>query len=196
MSESNWPVALQKAEQARKLLSDKRTLGEGMRLFDELAREYPRDGMVYFKRAEAWEALQDLEKASLSYKRAQECFPKQLWKELARTRADRLDSEIQSLKLKQRVRQALGRAGKELSPIEESAWLAGMFAGKSPFVSIELSRTALVRAIKELEDKHRVNRVDRADASWSQRLDTLNRFLSNPLLQQAKRVLSKRRRAV
>jgi hypothetical protein len=71
-----------------------------------------------------------------------------------------------------------------------------MFAGKSPFVSIELSRTALVRAIKELEDKHRVNRVDRADASWSQRLDTLNRFLSNPLLQQAKRVLSKRRRAV
>ena len=69
VNESTWPLVLQEAEKAKELVSDKRTREEGKRLFDTLAEQYPSDGMVYFKRAEASEALLDLEKACVDYRK-------------------------------------------------------------------------------------------------------------------------------
>jgi hypothetical protein len=40
---------------AREVVADKKSRGEGFRLFDQLVGEYPDDRMVYFKRAEARE---------------------------------------------------------------------------------------------------------------------------------------------
>ena len=58
MSETDWPFVLQEAERARVLAVDENRRSDGLSLFEQLAKGYPDDGMVYFKRAEAFE-LQD-----------------------------------------------------------------------------------------------------------------------------------------
>ena len=200
MSESNWPLVLQQAEKARGLVADKKTRIEGLRLFDELAGEHPDDGMVYFKRAEAREALHETGKASADYKKAQRLFSKELWKNLARGRAEHLDEQLNSRTLRQRAHDALGARALELSSVEESAWRAGTFIKASPFISLELSRTALVRAIIALERND--GSKSRGPKPWAQRIDTLNRSLpvkrnlSPDSIRSAKWLLSKRDRAV
>jgi len=57
---------------------------QGLTLFDGLLRQYPSDGMVYFKRAEAHEALGVLHLAAEDYRRALALFPKEQWKAKAR----------------------------------------------------------------------------------------------------------------
>jgi tetratricopeptide (TPR) repeat protein len=188
---ATWPLVLQEAEKARGLVSDKRTREDGMRLFDQLTKEYPRDGMVYFKRAEASEALGEEEKASNDYKKAEEFFKKDLWRELARSRAEHLDENLRSRQLRQRVHVALGPRAVEFAAVEDSAWLAGTFTKKSAFASLELSRTALVRAIIALEDPRGGPR-----SAWAQRLDRFNQYVTLRTAQETKWVLVKRNDAV
>ncbi len=193
---ATWPLVLQEAEKARGLVSDKRTREDGMRLFDQLTKEYPRDGMVYFKRAEASEALGEEEKASNDYKKAEEFFKKDLWRELARSRAEHLDENLRSRQLRQRVHVALGPRAVELAPVEDSAWLAGTFTKQSAFASLELSRTALVRAVIALEDRRRVSGIRGPRPAWAQRLDRFNHYVTLRTVEETKWVLSKRDHAV
>lgn len=196
MNESNWPLVLQQAEKARELVADKKSRREGLQLFDQLVTEYPNDGMVYFKRAEAHEALDEIELASSDYKRAQSMFSKKLWQGLARSRVDLLDKLITSRTVRQRVSHALGARALELFPVEQSAQGAGEFIKPSPFVSIELARTALVRTVLALEHGSSENK------SWRQRIDGLsgrlppNRRPSANTIERAKTILSKRDNAV
>ncbi|MGH6878614.1 MAG: hypothetical protein ACREHV_14730 [Rhizomicrobium sp.] len=211
--ELNWPVVLQKAEEARNLFADRRTRTEGRRQFEELTRDYPSDLMVDFKYAEALEALyyenekvsgqmvaEDGKTAIRRYRKAAERFKKPLWRDLARSRAERLDKEIQSSQIREEVRRTLGGGAKRLTlieeSIEESAWLAGTFTKDHPFISLELSRTALVRAIKEVENRRQIYRVAsyKGIGTWPERLKAFN--LRDQLAESAKKVLRKRDGAV
>ena len=109
--------------------------------------------MVYFKRAEARAAIGESDRASADYKRARALFPKELWSNLAQARADHLDEQLNSTLVRKLVHKALGKRWQELNSVEESAWRAGTFVRTSPFISLELSRTALVRAVIALEQK-------------------------------------------
>jgi hypothetical protein len=204
-SKSIFAAVLKKAEEARILLSGRSTRTSGMRRFDSLVREHPRDGMIYFKRAEAHEALNDLRAAAADYREAEGLFPRPLWRDLARSRAERLERDSQAAELRMTVSSALGgRATRELSHIADSAWHAGRFANEIPFVSIELSRTALVRAIKVLEDaraSHKNRGRSHAGPSlpvppWAQRLDAVSEAVSEDVVRRAKSIFAQRNEAV
>ncbi len=72
---------MHQAEEAKKRLIEDRL--EGERLFDELIRRYPGDGMVYYKRGEAWEKLEEWELGHNDYARAKTLFPMEKWKRIA-----------------------------------------------------------------------------------------------------------------
>ncbi len=73
---------MSEAETARRFLTlyDRR-LGE--KKFDDLLRLYPSDGMVYFKRGEAYEAIGEPDRAIEDYKLAESRFTMRSWKDLA-----------------------------------------------------------------------------------------------------------------
>jgi len=78
----SWRERMRKADAAKGLLLKDRERGE--RAFDELLTEYPLDGMVYFKRAEGWQYLEQWNLALSDYKRAASRFPMEAWRERAR----------------------------------------------------------------------------------------------------------------
>lgn len=191
-SKSTFAGVMKRAEEARILLSGKSTRENGMHEFDRLVGEHPKDGMIFFKRAEAREALDDLRAAAADYREAQRYFPKPLWRDLARSRAERLEDDCQAVELKMTVSLSLGpRASGALNHITDSVWHAGRLAKQMPFVSLELSRTGLVRAIKVLDG---LNRKDHT--SWPQRLDAVSEDLPKDLVRRAKRVFKQRDDAV
>jgi tetratricopeptide (TPR) repeat protein len=196
IDESSWAFVLQEAERARTLVADVATRSEGMRLFDQLAREYPRDGMVYFKRGEALEAQNEREKASTDFRKAEEHFKKELWRNLARMRYEHLDEQVRSTRIGERVRVALGARALELTFVEQSAWLAGTSTERGPFVSLELSRTALVRAIIALEDGSEAKSSRGSRPPWRERLSRFSQRVSSESLEKARRLLLKRDNAV
>ncbi|MGH7923824.1 MAG: tetratricopeptide repeat protein [Candidatus Binatus sp.] len=194
-SKSTFAAVLKRAEEARILLSGKSTRERGMHEFDCLVSDHPKDGMIYFKRAEAHEALNDLRAAAADYREAQSLFPKPIWRDLAESRAERLGKDAKANNLKTIVSSSLGNpAGGELRHIADSVWQAGTFAEEMPFVSIELSRTGLVRAIKVLEDAPIHDRNSRP--SWPQRLDAVSGAVPKDLVRRAKTVLRQRDTAV
>jgi hypothetical protein len=159
--------------------------------------------MVYFKRAEAREALDDIERASADYKKAQRLFSKKLWQDLARARSEHLDERISRRKVGERVSRALGRRAVEFWSVEQSARGAGEFinsSNPSAFVSIELARTALVRTVLALEQGRRSKSDTRP--SWAERIDALSNEVpvdkrpSAKAIRGAKEILRKRDRAV
>jgi|SRR5579863_1870689 len=203
MSKSTLATVLKRAEEARILLSGKSTRRKGLEVFDLLAREHPRDGMIYFKRAEALEALGESREAAQSYRKAQEFFFKKLWRDLAKSRAERLEKDIEVTELKEKVEAALGPAAhaRDLSHIAESAWLAGRFAKEYASVSLELSRTALVRAILALERRFPDQLIadgQSQSGSWYQRLDRAAeaKVVTQDTVKRAKNVLYQRGKAV
>src|SRR5208282_2668588 len=99
---------LRQAEEARILVSGNTTRKRGLEEFDRLVSDYPSDGMVYFKRAEAREALSDSGGAADDYRKAQRFFYKRLWRDLAESRAERLDKAIAAEQFESRVRSSLG----------------------------------------------------------------------------------------
>jgi len=89
---SNWREIMEAAEGARlTIISDR---DEGERHFGDLLRRYPRDGMVYFKRGEAYEAIEEYELAADDYQRAIVLFPQAIWKERARQALDRVKAKM------------------------------------------------------------------------------------------------------
>jgi hypothetical protein len=194
-SKSMFAVVMKRAEEARILLSGKSTRENGMRQFDRLVGEHPKDGMIFFKRAEAHEALNDLRAAAVDYREAQTFFPKPLWRDLARSRAERLEKDSHAAELRMIVTSSLGaRASGELSHISDSVWHAGRLVNEMLFVSLELSRTGLVRAIKVLDGARFLNRKDHT--SWAQRLDAVSKTLPKDLVERAKRIFKQRDDAV
>jgi len=75
---ADWREIMNKAEQAKRLMVVEQEKGEQM--FNELIHRVGNDGMVYYKRAEAYEALQKNDKALEDYKKALALFPQDKWK--------------------------------------------------------------------------------------------------------------------
>lgn len=88
----NWREITDQAEQAKQQMLANREKGEAM--FADLVLQYPSDGMVYFKRAEAYEALSQYDLALEDYRRAMALFPMQRWKRIAKEGFYRVHNQI------------------------------------------------------------------------------------------------------
>jgi tetratricopeptide (TPR) repeat protein len=100
---SNRLRIMAEAEEARLVLEgyDRR---DGERRFADLLREHPDDGMISFKRGEAYETIGQPEKAIADYQRAESVFPMREWKQLASQGIDRCKTDIRLGKLERSVR--------------------------------------------------------------------------------------------
>jgi tetratricopeptide (TPR) repeat protein len=88
----NWREIMDQAEQAKRQMLIDREKGEAM--FADLILQVNSDGMVYFKRAEAYEALGQLDLALEDYRRAMSLFPMQRWKRIAKEGLYRVENQI------------------------------------------------------------------------------------------------------
>lgn len=57
---------------------------QGEQEFSELLKKYPHDGMIFFKRGEAYEKIGLMKLACDDFTRAETYFPMETWKETAR----------------------------------------------------------------------------------------------------------------
>ena len=100
---SNRLKIMAEAEEARLVLEgyDRR---EGERRFSDLLREHPDDGMIFFKRGEAYQTIGMPEKAITDYRKAESAFPMQEWRQLAARGIDRCRTDIRLTKLERSLR--------------------------------------------------------------------------------------------
>ena len=85
---STWRSIMQAADIAKIEMMGDRAAGE--RRFELLLKQNPRDGMIYFKRGEAYEAIRENSLAAADFQRAMAMFPKPEWKARARQALDRV----------------------------------------------------------------------------------------------------------
>lgn len=74
----NWRDIMREAEIAKAAMTRDRFAGE--KEFDLLLRKRPKDGMVYFKRGEAYEVLRENALAAEDFRHAKGLFPMAVWK--------------------------------------------------------------------------------------------------------------------
>ncbi len=84
---SDWRSIMMEADAAKRAMIINQAGGEAQ--FELLLQRYPGDGMLYFKRGEAYEALGQLDKACSDFRRAQALFPMAKWKSTARQAIER-----------------------------------------------------------------------------------------------------------
>ena len=85
---ADWREIMNEADQAKRQMIVNQAKGEQM--FSDLILRVGNDGMVYYKRAEAYEALGELEKARADFGKALAYFPMDRWKKAAREGINRL----------------------------------------------------------------------------------------------------------
>lgn len=115
---SDWKDVMQAAESAKEVMSSNRVAGEMQ--FELLLTRHPHDGMTYFKRGEAYEALGESTLAGRDFGRAMELLPKPEWKQRAREAWKRVTR--QGGKRKERDphnRTALGNRRSKYFPLTE-----------------------------------------------------------------------------
>ncbi len=87
---STWRNIMEAADAAKlEMLSNR---ADGEKKFEELLKQNPRDGMIYFKRGEAYEAVGEKALAAADFQRAMAMFPKPEWKARAKEAAERVRS--------------------------------------------------------------------------------------------------------
>ncbi|MBM3475347.1 MAG: hypothetical protein FJX75_18955 [Armatimonadetes bacterium] len=91
--EAPWREIMHMAEAARREMLTNRRKGES--LFGDLLKHYPHDGMVYFKRGEAYEGLRDYPAAAADYEQAYTFFPMAEYKQRALAALERVARERQ-----------------------------------------------------------------------------------------------------
>jgi len=70
------------------------SMDEGEREFSRLLRLHPLDGMIYYKRAQAYESLGHYEAARQDYQKAHHFFIRHQWKEAAQHGVERVQPLI------------------------------------------------------------------------------------------------------
>lgn len=86
---SNWREIMTSAQETKEQLIKERALGE--KAFDELLKRFPCEGMVYFKRGEAWDFTDQPELALCDYKRAVRLFRMENWRKRAKAAIERVE---------------------------------------------------------------------------------------------------------
>jgi tetratricopeptide (TPR) repeat protein len=89
---STWRTIMEAADAAKIDMISDRVAGE--KKFEILLKQYPRDGMIYFKRGEAYEAVDENALALTDFQRAMALFPKPDWKARAKEAADRVKAGL------------------------------------------------------------------------------------------------------
>jgi hypothetical protein len=85
---SNWRAIMEAADAAKIDMISDRSAGE--RKFELLLQQNPRDGMIYFKRGEAYEAIGENALAATDFQRAMAMFPRADWKGRAKEALERV----------------------------------------------------------------------------------------------------------
>ncbi len=73
-----WRDLMEEADAAKRMTLSDRAAGEAE--FQRLLTAHPNDGMIYFKRGEAYEELGARDLAATDYRRAEGLFPLDEWK--------------------------------------------------------------------------------------------------------------------
>lgn len=84
-----WKERMKEFEGAKSVFV--RDRAEGKRMFTELVKRFPNDGMLYFKRGEAYEQVGEPELALQDFRMAESLFPLKDWKERARRKLNNLE---------------------------------------------------------------------------------------------------------
>jgi hypothetical protein len=84
---ADWKLITQYAENAKRQMILDQTGGE--KEFESLFDSFGPDGMLFFKRAEAYEACADTISALADFRKAKALFPMDVWKEKAQAGIDR-----------------------------------------------------------------------------------------------------------
>jgi tetratricopeptide (TPR) repeat protein len=94
VSMNNWREIMDEAEQAKRQMLVDRKRGEAM--FADLIQRVNSDGMVFFKRAEAYEVLSELELALEDFRSALAFFPMLRWKRIAKEGLYRVEHQLRN----------------------------------------------------------------------------------------------------
>lgn len=86
---------MEEADRAKRLMLVDREKGEAM--FTDLVQRANSDGMVYFKRAEAYEALGQFDLALEDFRKAFAFFPMLRWKRIAKEGLYRVEQKINTM---------------------------------------------------------------------------------------------------
>jgi tetratricopeptide (TPR) repeat protein len=100
---SNKLKIMAQAEEAKLVLGGY-DADDGDRRFSELLRDHPDDGMIFFKRGEAYETIGQPEKAIKDFQVAESIFPMREWKHLASQGIDRCKTDIRLSRLERGLR--------------------------------------------------------------------------------------------
>src|ERR1700730_14261635 len=92
---TNWREIMKLASEAGDLLVRDREHGE--KVFESLLKQYPSDGMVYFKRGQAWDATEQYALALSDYRRAARLFRMSEWQITAGNAVGRLEEIVANL---------------------------------------------------------------------------------------------------
>lgn len=190
MNETKWAEIVKAAEQAKILTIEFDTRALGLKDFEGLLLRHPKDGMILFKRAQAFERIKHLEKAIEDYRSASWLFPKIYWKNLATAKALHLDRLV-------KLDRAMGNdqvSDRRFAHIAESARQAAELINQAPLASLDMARTAVIQTIISLENVLLIE----PGRNWERRLDTLGQVLRVPhgVLQATQELLSTRNSAV
>ena len=93
---ADWKNIMDQADNAKRL-----TIlhpEQGSVLFEELFKQFGADGMIFYKQAEALEALEDYIGALTGYRKAKVLFTMEKWKVLAQAGIDRVEKETKQQK--------------------------------------------------------------------------------------------------
>lgn len=90
-SMSSWRDIMANGEAAKRLLLRNRAEGEAW--FEELFQEHPQDGMLFFKRGEAYGKLGELDRAFADLYQAEQLLPLPQWKVRAQSARMRLEQK-------------------------------------------------------------------------------------------------------
>lgn len=89
---ATWREIMGMAEDAGNMLITDRARGE--QAFERLLMTCPRDGMVFFQRAKAFEAIGEFKLAEADYGAAERLFPKESWRTSAREGSSRMARKL------------------------------------------------------------------------------------------------------
>lgn len=89
---SKWRDIMEAADAAKIDMISDRVAGE--KKFELLLEQNLRDGMIYFKRGEAFEAIGENALALVDFQRAMAMFPKPEWKARAKEAAERVKAGL------------------------------------------------------------------------------------------------------
>ncbi|MCI0407266.1 MAG: hypothetical protein L0191_01670 [Acidobacteria bacterium] len=89
-SMSSWRAVMEAAEKTKLAMISDRAAGD--RAFSALLAQNPNDGMIYFKRGEAYEELGEKSLAAADFTRAMALFPMPEWKARAKKALERVKS--------------------------------------------------------------------------------------------------------